>query len=138
VDAQDSVVGVTGKPALTLTRICAVCAEPIPVARLLAKPNADKCVSCLNAQGDVYVHRAPGLTTCYASNGDLGLKDPDIHEDKHGVIVAFPLRHVMVRDEDLQGGTVARNTGQYVTSEAGRSGRKSNGKKSWAKRRAHA
>lgn len=34
-------------------RDCTVCDRPIPAARLRAKPDADTCVPCLEAQGDV-------------------------------------------------------------------------------------
>jgi hypothetical protein len=40
-------------PAQLNLRLCTVCSEAIPAARLKAKPGADKCVPCLSAAGDV-------------------------------------------------------------------------------------
>lgn len=38
---------------VTVIRLCTVCSEAIPAARLKAQPRATKCVPCLNAAGDV-------------------------------------------------------------------------------------
>jgi hypothetical protein len=50
---QETVVVAPFVPTKITPRLCTVCSEAIPAARLKAMPRATKCVPCTEAQGDV-------------------------------------------------------------------------------------